>query len=353
MAQIETWLECDLKKPVVVRQLTGNVFLADAQGNIVGVKVTNNGEDVVLSGSVMGYIIRADGATVAVNGTVSGNRASIVLPQSAYTVVGPISIAIRLVTNGVKTVLGACTGYVYRTTTDTIVDPDHVIPSLEELLEKIDDCDRAATAATAAANSANTAASTANTAASNADAKAALANTAAGTANTAAQNANTKAGQADTAAQNANTKAGLANTAAETANAAALKIDGMTAEAQTSAPGTRASASVSEVSGHKHIDFTIPRGDTGNGIANAVLNADYTLTINWTDGSAYTTPVPIRGAAGEDGHDGRDAAVIELGAIEYSFQIDSNGHLILHYGGDQAPNFYIDTTTGHLKYIIN
>ena len=115
MAQIETWLECDLQKPVVVRQLTGNVFLADAQGNVVGVKVTNNGEDVVLSGSVMGYIIRADGATVAVNGTVSGNRASIVLPQSAYTVVGPISIAIRLVSGDIKTVLCACTGYVYRT----------------------------------------------------------------------------------------------------------------------------------------------------------------------------------------------------------------------------------------------
>lgn len=43
------------------------------------------------------------------------------------------------------------------------------------------------------------------------------------------------------------------------------------------------------------------QGETGNGIASIVLNPDYTLTINFTDGSSYTT-APIRGAKGEDGH---------------------------------------------------
>lgn len=47
------------------------------------------------------------------------------------------------------------------------------------------------------------------------------------------------------------------------------------------------------------------KGETGNGIANTVLNPDYTLTITFTDGSSYTTP-PIRGAKGEDGQDGTD-----------------------------------------------
>lgn len=44
-------------------------------------------------------------------------------------------------------------------------------------------------------------------------------------------------------------------------------------------------------------------GDTGNGIASAVLNADYTLTLNFTDGTNYTT-TPIRGARGETGAQG-------------------------------------------------
>ena len=38
----------------------------------------------------------------------------------------------------------------------------------------------------------------------------------------------------------------------------------------------------------------------GNGIANAVLNADYTLTLNYTDGT-HDTVGPIRGAKGEQG----------------------------------------------------
>ena len=45
-------------------------------------------------------------------------------------------------------------------------------------------------------------------------------------------------------------------------------------------------------------------GDTGNGIASAVLNADYTLTLNFTNGTSYTTPTPIRGAQGETGATG-------------------------------------------------
>lgn len=253
MAQIETWFECDLQKPVVVRQLTGNVFLADVQGNLIGVKVISGGQNVTLSGSAIGYIIRGDGATVVVNGTVSGNRASIVLPQSAYAVVGPISIAIRLVSGDVKTVLCACTGYVYRTTTDSIVDPGHVIPSIEELLAKIEDCERAAAAANAAAGSANTAAGTANT-----------------------------------AAGNANTAAGTANTAAE-------KIDNMTADAESLASSEPASAVVTEISGHKHVHFGVPRGVNGrDGIIASVDAGLFSMAIN-NDGDlicTYSTDPP-------------------------------------------------------------
>lgn len=44
-------------------------------------------------------------------------------------------------------------------------------------------------------------------------------------------------------------------------------------------------------------------GATGNGIASAVLNADYTLTLAFTDGTSYTTP-SIRGEKGEQGDAG-------------------------------------------------
>lgn len=45
------------------------------------------------------------------------------------------------------------------------------------------------------------------------------------------------------------------------------------------------------------------KGDTGNGIESTVLNSDYTLTINYTDGTDYTTP-SIRGEKGSTGSTG-------------------------------------------------
>lgn len=42
-------------------------------------------------------------------------------------------------------------------------------------------------------------------------------------------------------------------------------------------------------------------GDDGRGIASAVMNADYTLTLTYTDGTSYTTP-SLRGAPGADGY---------------------------------------------------
>ena len=231
MAQIETWLKTDLKQIVRVQELDGQLFTADNQANLIGVIVTDQGQPVTLSGNVNGYVIRADGNTVVVSGSIQANKAKIVLPASCYAKAGPIHIVIKVG----NTTIGACTSYVGQSTTGDIVDPGHVVPSLSELLAQIENCRTATTAANTAAANANTKANLANTAAGNADAKAALANTAA---------------------------AG-ANTAASAANAAAAKIDGMTAEATGLAAGASPTATVTEVDGHKHLSFGIPKGDPG------------------------------------------------------------------------------------------
>ena len=231
MARIETWLECDLDKMVQVVPLRGNVFTADNEANLIGVSVKKGGQPVALTGGCNGYVIRQDGYTVAIAGTVSENKAYIVLSASCYVVPGRIDIVIK---NGTTT-LAACSGIVTRTTTDAIVDPGHLIPSIEELLAKIGDCEAATTAA----------------------------NTAAGNANTKAALADEKATLADQKATAANTAAGAANTAAGTANAAATKIDDMTVAASGLAAGASPTVQISEVSGHKHLAFGIPKGDTG------------------------------------------------------------------------------------------
>lgn len=75
---------------------------------------------------------------------------------------------------------------------------------------------------------------------------------------------------------------------------------------QTLAPGSSATASVTGTPEHPLLNLGIPqgqqgvKGDTGNGIASISLNQDYTLTINYTDGTHDTTP-SIRGEKGDTG----------------------------------------------------
>lgn len=53
------------------------------------------------------------------------------------------------------------------------------------------------------------------------------------------------------------------------------------------------------------IDTEVPAtGPTGVGIASVTLNNDYTLTLTFTDGDDWTSPVPIRGAQGATGATG-------------------------------------------------
>lgn len=137
MARIETWFNQDLKQAVKVQYLDGNVFSADNAGNVVGVNVFDDGEPATLGGSVSGSIIRADGVTVAAVGTLSGNQASIVLPQAAYVVPGVISIVIKLTSGTDITTLCAVVSNVYMSATDSVVDPGTIIQSIDTLIADI------------------------------------------------------------------------------------------------------------------------------------------------------------------------------------------------------------------------
>lgn len=234
MQPYEFTQKTDLRRALSVEALRGVMFTADSGANRFTAEVTSGGETVDLSGATCtGYAIRDDGSTVIVTGAVTGNRASVVLTQSAYVVPGPIDIVIKVAGGGATMAVGAWRAYVQRSTTDAIVDPGHVIPSIEELLEKISDCETATTAANTAAGSANTAAS-------------------------------------------------AANTAAASANAAAQSLENMDAVASTLETGQSATASVSTVSGHYRITLGLPKGDTGAAAAILGENTKYQASTSGT-----------------------------------------------------------------------
>ena len=140
MAQIETWYRQDLKQPVQVHHLHGNVFSQDNQGNLLGVEVFDDGVPASLSGTVSANIVRSDGGTVAATGTVSGNKLSVVLPAAAYAIPGVISVVIKLSSGGSAAVtLLAVVALVYASSTDTPVDPGTIMPSIQDLIDEIED----------------------------------------------------------------------------------------------------------------------------------------------------------------------------------------------------------------------
>ena len=155
--------------------------------------------------AVTAYFIRySDNATISLTGTANGNVASVTLNKSCYNKAGQYAVIIKVVADGVTNTVFYGEGTIFTSMTDTILDPENVIPSLSDLLAQI----AAMEAATAASKTATTNAKTATTRANN----------------------------------------------------AAAKIEGMTASA---VHAENANVTVSEVNGVKHFAFELPRGEKG------------------------------------------------------------------------------------------
>ena len=174
--QFEKWFVTDLQQPLEVQELKGIFFTGDEDGNLIGFEVYNGSTAATLSGTCVGYIIRPDGVTVTETGTISGNKASIVLPSAAYYHEGAIDIVIKVTANNNRVAVGAAHGYVQRSTTNVYADPSPVvpIPSVEELLEIIELCEVATTDAQDAAAALNNMDAVATTLTAGSDATASI-----------------------------------------------------------------------------------------------------------------------------------------------------------------------------------
>ena len=135
-----------------------------------------------------------------------------------------------------------------------------------------------------------------------------------------AQLAQQGAEAAQDAAKDAKTGAESAQEAAETARDA---IEDMTVTAETLPPGSDATATKTAIGGSFHISFGIPKGKQG-----------------------ATGPQGAQGIQGPPGPQGISGVAVAADG-QYAFNVDENGHLILYYTGDVAPDFEIGED-GHL-----
>ena len=153
--------------------------------------VQNGGQNLPLEGaSAMGYFDRADGVAVPISGTITGNTVEIVTKDECYAVPGPMLLMVRLQTEGQILTLMTMSLMVGRGPSDALADPDHIIPSIDDLLSKIEKMESGTNAANTGADAANSAANEARTAADAANSAANEAKTAADAANSAANRVN-------------------------------------------------------------------------------------------------------------------------------------------------------------------
>lgn len=349
-------------------------------------------ETIPDTATIIGYFIRGDGYTVEVTGEVEDGNAKVVIPEVVYEVSGSLSIAIRLLEDpheviiddvrhivwDTKMVIAALSCFIQLTETNSIIDPGHVIPDVQELLQYIDilnqEREDIATeeGLRVIAEQGRVAAETLRQEEFE-DIMDDL------TTSEATRQTNETARQTNEATRQSNETTRISNettrqtqeTARQQAQAARnAEIDNMTVAAQSLNPYDPPTVTISEVSGHKHILFGLtpgdpfviaktfasvaemqaytgtdvrvgqfvvissneedpdnakmyvktssgwsfitdlsgaqgiqgPRGYTGNGISSVVLNQDYTITVNYTDSTSWTSTNSVRGVQGETGN---------------------------------------------------
>lgn len=202
--------------------------------------------------AVNGYFIRhSDNATIPMTGSADGSVVTLTLSPACYNRNGQFAIIIKAAIDGEISTVFYGEGTMMNTITDTYIDPENVIPSLDDLLAQI-----------------------------------AVMENATADANTATGNANTAAATADKSAQNANQAADRANAQAEAAQGWAEA----TATAVTLDAGEDADVSLTTEEGNKKLTFSIPRGESGVYIGHEEPD-DPTVQV-WIDSDGNADELP-------------------------------------------------------------
>ena len=282
MIEIPIPVRVDLDKGIKKKYLDTIFATEDNKAHRFDVALYRDNEPLELpsGATVSAYFIRyCDNGTLALTGTVSGNVASVTMTKACYSKGGAFALIIKALSGDEVTTVFYGEGSMFVSRTDTMIDTENIIPSLDDLLAQISVMENA----TADAN---------------------------------------------TATDNASRAADDANEAAGRANTAAVKIEGMTVS---TVDGTTAKAAITEVDGVKHITFTLPKGKDGAdgksfivkgmyaslsalqgahasgaaGDAYAVGTSESNDIYIWdVDASAWVNMGALQGPAGQDGNDG-------------------------------------------------
>jgi len=144
----------DLQKGIQAPRMWPNALMTtqDENAHTWEITILDGGEPANITGTVTGKFLRCDNETVLIGGTLAGNVASVTLKRGCYVLPsgknhGTLSGIMNVTTASGTMTIGALVFSVQNLTSDVIVDPGRVIPSLAELIDKIEACEEATAAA--------------------------------------------------------------------------------------------------------------------------------------------------------------------------------------------------------------
>ncbi len=258
--------EVDLARDFVgVERIAALATTSAKAAHELHIAVKSGGEPIGMDGaSVLLNLILPDGVSTMADGRIEAGACIAMLPSLCYQ--RGETRGVLLLQFGMQAAIPVYAFVLrcFEDLTDAFADPEHVIPSLDELLAQLDAAKNAAKAAEDGASAANAAA---------------------GAANAAAGNANAAAGTASAAAK-------TASNAADTANAAAERLNGLKATATGLETGRAPTVDVTQnEDGTRVLAFGIPRGETG---------ATPNLTVNVATGDPGTQASVVQSGTAEN-----------------------------------------------------
>lgn len=229
--------ERDINDPLITFCPATLLARGDQNANIIKLTVMDGNAPADLSGNTAVVLFQRPGDSYVVRcpGSVSGNVISVTLLGDCYVYAGQYYASLVLDADGFTRTMMRLAGHIESNGDGPVVDPTGTIPGYEDIARIYAELEASLGRSDAATDSANAA----------------------------AQNANEKAALASEAAGNANAAAGNANGATARANEASESIEGLTVEASDVSYNQPATATVTDVEGHKHIAFGLRQGVPG------------------------------------------------------------------------------------------
>lgn len=227
----------DINDPLITFCPATLLARGDRNANVIKLTVMDGNAPADLSGNTAVVLFQRPGDSYVVRcpGSVSGNVISATLLGDCYIYAGQYYASLILDADGFTRTMLRLSGQIESNGDGPVIDPTGTIPGYEDIARIYAELEASLGRSDAATDSANAA----------------------------AQNANEKAALASEAAGNANVAAGNANGATARANEASESIEGLTVEASDVSYDQPATATVTDVDGHKRIAFGLRQGVPG------------------------------------------------------------------------------------------